>query len=264
MTIAEKLVRAKADLDDVFSNGRLYGYGDGMTEGIELGKQQAYDEFWDSFQDNGNRANYQGAFYGRGWNNDTFKPKYDIRPTTIHSLFSLSSVSGDFVELCNNLNIEFDTSKCTTLYAAFNSAYYITRVGVIDGRGITTTSGFNYTFQYAQSLHTIDKIIVGENQNFNACFYGTKVLKNISFEGTIKNSIDFSYCPLTVASVVNVLQHLQGFSAGDAGFQKYTLTFSTTTKALLDEVQANDPNGYIPELMDDWRTYITMLGWNIG
>ena len=37
-----------------------------------------YDTFWDTYQQNGKRTNYQYAFSGKGWNDTTFKPKYDI------------------------------------------------------------------------------------------------------------------------------------------------------------------------------------------
>lgn len=262
MTIAEKLVRAKADLSDVFSNGRLYGYGDGMTEGIELGKQITYDDFWDSLQENGNRTNYNYSFSGKGWNNTTFKPKYNIAGTTHNSTFGNSNISGDLVELLNNRGLNLDTSQSTSVYALFNAAYYITRVGVIDTRNCANLS---YTFQYANGLQTVDKVILKNDgsQTFTGTFANNVKLKNIIFEGTIGQTLYIKSAPLTVASAVNVLLHLMNYSGTSNEYTK-TLTFSTTTKALLDEVQANDPNGYIPELMDDWRTYITMLGWNIG
>lgn len=45
----------------------------------EAGKKAEYDAFWDSYQNNGNRKNYRGAF-GVGFTPETFKPKYPIIP----------------------------------------------------------------------------------------------------------------------------------------------------------------------------------------
>ena len=56
MTIAEQITRAKADLDEVYA----------------AGKQAEYDAFWDAYQSNGERASYENAFSGRGWNDITF------------------------------------------------------------------------------------------------------------------------------------------------------------------------------------------------
>lgn len=66
MSIAEKITRAKADLDEVYA----------------AGKQAEYDAFWDDFQKNGERRNYHYAFFSRWnlgcWSDKTFKPKYPI------------------------------------------------------------------------------------------------------------------------------------------------------------------------------------------
>ena len=60
MDIAEKILRAKADLDEVY----------------EAGKASCYDTFWDKYQDYGNRYWYDYAFAGDYWDDETFKPKY--------------------------------------------------------------------------------------------------------------------------------------------------------------------------------------------
>ena len=42
----------------------------------DAGKQSEYDRFWDSFQQNGTRANYSFAFAGVAWTDETLQPKY--------------------------------------------------------------------------------------------------------------------------------------------------------------------------------------------
>ena len=41
-----------------------------------------YDAFWDTFQRNGERKDYRYGFSGIGWNDENFKPKYDIISNT--------------------------------------------------------------------------------------------------------------------------------------------------------------------------------------
>jgi hypothetical protein len=66
MTIAEKVLRAKSDFDEVY----------------EAGKQAEYDAFWDELQDFGERPHYAYAFAFSGWNDKNYNPKYSINPTT--------------------------------------------------------------------------------------------------------------------------------------------------------------------------------------
>ncbi|MBE6739702.1 MAG: hypothetical protein E7565_05230, partial [Ruminococcaceae bacterium] len=48
-------------IEDVFEAGKSQGGGDSY-----------YDTFWDNYQQNGNRTNYENAFAGYGWNAETF------------------------------------------------------------------------------------------------------------------------------------------------------------------------------------------------
>ena len=47
MNISEKILQLKQDFDDVY----------------EAGKKDQYNEFWDSYQQNGNRVDYIYGFY---------------------------------------------------------------------------------------------------------------------------------------------------------------------------------------------------------
>lgn len=106
MTIADKLLRAKTDYDEVYytaygqgkgagieqgyeegydigySEGKAEGGGGGYDQGFEAGKQAEYDAFWNKYQKNGNRTLYKSAFSGAGWSQDTLTPKYTIKPST--------------------------------------------------------------------------------------------------------------------------------------------------------------------------------------
>lgn len=62
MSIAEKLLRAKEDLDMVY----------------EKGKAAEKQAFSNAYQDFGNRRNYFSAYSGIGWNEETFDPQYGI------------------------------------------------------------------------------------------------------------------------------------------------------------------------------------------
>ena len=101
-TVNEKLTAiADAIREEIYYGGKLtlddmathiptvaaLGYDRGYAEGYTEGRKAQYDEFWDSFQDNGNRTNMRNLFSGQGWNDKTFKPKYSMNPTDANSMF---------------------------------------------------------------------------------------------------------------------------------------------------------------------------------
>ena len=80
LTVNEKMMAIADAIRDKTSGTDALTLDD-MAESIpkvyDAGKKSQYDEFWDSYQENGTCTNYNYAFYGRGWTNKTFNPKYD-------------------------------------------------------------------------------------------------------------------------------------------------------------------------------------------
>lgn len=114
-----------------YTDGGRYGYDvgyvDGRTQGITEGKQAAYDAFWDVYQENGERGNYAGAFGGRGWNKDTFKPKYPIVPVgstvcdyMFYNFNKISSSTAD--DLLDFSDVDIDFSGSTRFTNTFQDA----------------------------------------------------------------------------------------------------------------------------------------------
>ena len=206
-------------------------YDNGYNEGLEAGKKAEYDRFWDVYQQNGARTHYDGAFGGEGWTTEFFKPKYNINPTSATYIFRKSNISGDLVEICDDLGISMDFSNCTSVMEAFSNAPNITRVGVIDIR----KAGANITNMFAFSgLKTIDKVLIAET-NTLTYFPGAMLsLENISFEGVIANSISFSYSSnLTMASVDSIISCLKDLTGQTA----QTITFNATVGGKLTDAQ---------------------------
>ena len=190
-------------------------------------KNEAYDTFWDVYQQNGARTSYDGAFGGEGWTPEFFKPKYNINPTSAAYMFRKSNISGDLVEICNDLGISMDFSNCTSFMETFSNAPNITRVGVIDIR----KAGLNITNMFAYSgVKTIDKVLIAET-NTLTYFPGVMLsLENISFEGVIANSISFAYSSaLSMASVDSIISCLKDLTGQTA----QTLTFHASVGAKL-------------------------------
>lgn len=204
------------------------------TEAFEAGRKAEYDAFWDAFQDYGKRVNYENAFSGQGtWNDATFKPKYDIILAAGYSGFYMfwSSAISNIAETLEKCGVKLDTSRTNVLSQAFQYAK-TARIPEIDGSNLRA-DGLGYTF-LSPYIVTIDKLIVPETLKFTSSFDSCNNLRNITFEGTIGNSISFADSPLlTEKSVQSILDHLKDLT----GQAAQTITFHATVGGKLTNAQ---------------------------
>lgn len=229
--IADKIREKTGEIDLIKPNDFVNKIEDVYNKGVSDGKQSQYDEFWDSYQDFGNRMHYGQAFGGKGWNKNTFKPKYDIKPkiSSTHMFRDgLEDIpNGDLVEYLANLNppIQLDFSQCTSFIETF---YYTTikRVGVIDTRSANSVNG-TFGHMSVKGLETIDLLILRDDgsQTFTATtFTGANNLKNITIQGVIgqPNITLKDFKLLTKASIKSFIDALSPNTSG------LSITFSKT------------------------------------
>lgn len=210
MSITELLSEIKTKIRDVYEAGKAAG-------GIS--------EFWDAYQDNGKRTDYTVAFAGKGWTKETFKPKYDIVPTTTTQMFGRNGLKDvDLVEHLRKLEKNLDFSKCTSFTEVF---YYtgITRIGEIDTRSCSNLNTiFAYTFA---SLETVELLRLKEDgsQTFaKNSFIQCTGLTNITIAGVIgKGGIELQWS--TKLSKASITSFIEALSTSTSGL---TITFSTT------------------------------------
>ena len=226
MNIAEKLTTVAENEQKVY----------------DAGKQNCISDFWDAFQDGGNMKNYSYAFANRRFNDDTFKPKYDIRPTNAQYIFYGSAIT-DIAQKLKECGVVLDTSQATNLDYGF---YYAKgTIPVIDTRSceqlLVTFCGNTY--------HTIEKLILKDDgsQTFPSTFSDAIELRNIVIEGCIGKSISFGHCPYitnnSLMSIINALKNCSGTAA------KPTLTLGTIN---------------LPKLTDAEKAIATEKGWTLA
>lgn len=170
------------------------------------GKQAEQDLFWDIYQFNGERDIYFGAFCGKGWKNEIFKPKYDIKPTNLQYGFYTCNIT-NFYNILIDRGIVFDTSECTNFTYAFSNCW-INQLPRIDVR---KAGLLQCTFNNSPALHTIDTLVVDRNTQYKYTFGGSGKLANLTIEGVIgQNGFDVSDCTLlthdSLMSIINCLQ----------------------------------------------------------
>ena len=236
MSIAEKLTTVAENQQRVYDAG----YSAGQQAGGD--GDNYYDELWDSLQANGTRTNYSNAF-GKIWNDENFKPKYDIRPNNATTMFENSGIK-DLKGVLDSLGLVLDFSGVTNgWFVQFLQQSSITRIGRVDMTGSynATTS---YAFYGARNLEYVEAVVLSdtgeqildEKTTFGHC----NVLKEIRFEGKIGCSLSFQYSPLSRASIENIVSVLSDTvtgqtvtfkqSAVDAAFSSEEWTALTAAK----------------------------------
>ena len=199
------------------------------------GKQAQYDEFWDTAQQNGNRTDYQCAFAGVVWNDVTFKPKYDIKPTYGYQVFIRSRIT-DLKGILDKQGVVLDVSNARECYGIFSNCQWMTHIGELDFS--YWNSSIQECFYYCLLLHTIDKLILGSNNSFLSTFTRCDALKNITIEGVIGNNISFSSSPLTKESITSIVNALSTTATGK------TLTLKKTAVNEAFGIDVDDETTY--------------------
>jgi hypothetical protein len=169
----------------------LWDEQNGMTSAVgevfEAGKKSEYDQFWDAYQEYGTRTNYSAGFGGIGWNDDTFKPKYDIIPTVSTNLFYECGIT-DLIKRLKDAGVIFDYSRNT-------GTGYVVQGGSITTFPTTDTRSrrnIDY-FLSSDNLRYVEKVILKDDgsQKFNAYSFNLSSLEEICFEGVIGFTVNF-------------------------------------------------------------------------
>lgn len=229
-----------------YSEGYLTGNSEGQQEGwnngYEAGRKAEYDQFWDAFQKNGERTNYETSFRGYDWGANNFFPKYNIRMVggNKQAFYNWNdreeNFGFDLKQRLEDCGIVLDTSKATNLYGLFAYGRFCA-LPTID---LSSCSNSNrdacwglFAHNY-EPLHTIEKIIIPENLIPYEWFSYDRGLQNLTIEGTIgQDGFNVSYCPLTHDSLMSIINALKTFTDGTTK----TVTLGATNIAKLTDAE---------------------------
>ena len=224
---------------DGYADGYEQGYSEGYTKGYENGKAENYDTFWNAYQQNGTRDNYAYAFYGRGWTDENFKPKYDVGgASNCNAMFSGAYIT-DLVKILEEQGVVLDTSKLTNCTSFFAYCPNITRIPPLDFSNIERTC--TQLFRDCKKLESVEINNVPKleyhssyniwNMSFNTC----NALKDIKITGVISANFSVAHSPLlTMESVNNIIDCLLDYTGTTTS---PVLTLHADVKAKLTEEQ---------------------------
>ena len=157
MSIQEKLITITENVPMVYDAG------------IAEGRTQEWSDFWDAYQNNGNRRDYGNAFGGlskyTGWNDTTYDPKYPIV-----------------------LGTQAETENTYSAYRIFaNSRITSTKVPII-AKGAYVSDPFQSSY-----LKEVVYFEVDENTTFANFSSGTYNLTKLNMVGVIANNVQLNF-----------------------------------------------------------------------
>lgn len=230
MSIAEKLITVAENdqiiTEAVATEADLIAEIKSMVDNLPEagGGDSYYDTFWDAYQQNGNLTNYYGAFYGAGWTDETFKPKYTPMPGG-GEMFHNSGIT----KLENGI---VDFSKLGDGYMVFRGCPNLVRLPRLDFSSMTMSS---WLFGQCPKLEEIECIVVNETLTSNTnLFWGCSALKEVRFEGVIGQAMTLQWSNLlSNDSVQSIIDHLKDLTGATA----QTLTLHADVGAKLTQTQ---------------------------
>lgn len=237
---------------------KLIAIAENQKKVYEAGKKSEYDNFWDNYQYNGERRIYDTAFgtydtvVANGWNDNNFYPKYPIIATNLCKAFKACDIR-NLKERLEECGVYLDTSECGNFNQTFSYTWALHHIPELDMRKATNVT---VMFNRATGVHTIDKLILSENNTlvWTESFHYCESLINIRIEGQLSRTINFSYSPLSVESMKSIISCLKDYS-GTASQGTYILTLKDQCKTALEAEGATSPNGNL------WTEYVSDLGW---
>ena len=208
-SIADK-IREKTKKNDTHKPSEMAA---GVDSVYDAGKQAEYDAFWNAFMFT-HVGNYQYRFAGQGWTDVSFNPPENLTITTNNNpnyMFRLSCIN-DLKGILESKNAKIDFSNATS----FGEVFAYSNISRIPELNVPSVSTFYYSFAYARSLKSIDKLILNNNgtQTFTNTFTTADKLEDITIEGVIGNSISFSSSPLIKDSIISVVNALSSTASG--------------------------------------------------
>ena len=200
MSIAEKLTTIAENEQKVFDAGK------------KAGRDAEWSEFWDAYQQNGNRTQYGYAFSAYAWTDKNFRPKYDIKTGYMNSIFTNCGIVD--IESClkkagvdgTGVTLDYSLTQSPVIILNYNNTTQI-----FPELNLTNATGMKNTFKSSTALKVIRKLILSDSgqQTFTTPFAGCKNLEEIRIEGVIGTDIEFRDCSSlsndSIDSIINAL-----------------------------------------------------------
>lgn len=183
------------DMQDELQAKYTEGY-DKCTEDMQGELQTMYNQgvaagengLMDAHLANGNRTDFDYAFYGIGWTDESFKPNHDMAPTKMNRTFFGSKIT-NLAKILRDRGVTLDLSKCPASSATFClSTSSITHFPSIPRSIITNASTSCSVIKNAKSLKVLEGLhgltywVYGTDEDGYESYNGGTTLPNDLFQ----------------------------------------------------------------------------------
>ena len=268
MAIADKLQTIAANEQKIFDAGKAKG----ITEGETKGAANAKAAFEKLFTNDGLRKVWSGAFSQQSWVGYTFTCKPNswamsqglCKVEDVYKMFH--GYTGAYLpgglkdSIIHTPSVGNDdpiiTSKGKSQHI-FSESHKLKEIYDI---GLPVIACLDYYVKNCKVLESIKLIRVYPLTTYVDAFVGCPNLKEVRFEGTIGQDIDFSDCnALSKESILDISFHLNGNMGGTklVAFSKFAINKSFETQAGLN-------NGYNSTEWRDLQSLLIARGWNVA
>lgn len=204
-------------------------YDAGAASGGGGGGGGDMSAFWDVFQDYGNRTDYTYAFYGEGWTDETFNPKYTVKPTGkgANNMFWTSRVT-----TIDRTKVDFSQAS------AVQGACRVTTLKSADV-DVENAASLTMTFATASKLESVIIRNLSPDCTLQGIFSGCSSLRDLQLSrSTIGSTLAVSDCVnLTSDSLfLGIIINLYNFA--NSGTTPYVQMGETNLAKLTDEQKA--------------------------
>lgn len=192
---------------------KLATIADNEQKIYDAGVAKCWDDFWEQFQDGGNRTGYDYAF--RRWRAEYIRPKYKVVPTGTNNTY--------FFENCRNLKIVesayFDMSQMLIgngVYDEHDCVFrYCYELLEVEDIGMKS-GGYEQTWRYCEKLKKIAVMRVNTESTFRHVFTDCYALEDITIDGVIgQNGLDLHWSTkLTADSIRSLINALSAETTG--------------------------------------------------
>ena len=178
-----------------------------------------YDQFWDAYQQNGNRTEY-GRLFTRAWTDEILQPKYKIKPQKADNMFYEGGVVN---ALANAEWLDLSKSTSASSFARFSSIQECSLY-------IPVCATLQQAFENCISLTKLRLTGISETCVFTGCFNYCRGLTELTLGGTVGQSIDLHWSPLSKDSILSCFSVLSDTATGNtASFQKKAVNAAFST-----------------------------------
>ena len=222
MDIAEKVLRAKNDFDDVYKAGRKNWFDNYLSP----------------------KTDTMGLFAGYGWNDSTFKPTKDIELTGYSTYAFYYCKVTDLVARLNECGVKM---YCGTLNQ-FQNAFAYSSITTVPYLDLTNCDLYTNIFNNATNLHTITGIKVSADKAFAYTFSNCPSLVNLTIDGTIgQNGFDIHWSKLLSAdSLKSIINALSTTTTG------LTITLPNTAQSNYEKVYGSGSWATLTATKSNW------------